>query len=244
MPVRNATGGFEFSQATGANSLGGLGGFAHARTFALSIPDFKGIAPASDDSPKDTEGLARMLNLYARSFALPGAVMNPKQVVIQHGLPPINIVDSVTFAPWTVTFVDNEALEIRKYFEAWMGTIRRWENHSYATAKRYKAKKSCASILDTGNNPVHTYEFHGMFPTDISPLTVGQDNTGLIEFSVTFYYDFYKILPLNAPNCVKAVEETTSLSKLAGYGVGLVGGLLGLPAAGLVGEQLLNASNR
>lgn len=189
--------------------------FSYAKLFALSIPDFKGFGgssfiPSKNTSgpggAKDINGVASKLNAYARSFALPGAVKNPKQVTIQHGLPPINIVDSVTFAPWTVTFIDDSLLTIRKFFESWMGAIRRWEDHSYAVPIRYKANNSVASILNMDRHPIQSYEFFGMFPTDISPITVGQDNNNLIEFSVTFYYDFYRLIPVVEPSAVMAVE--------------------------------------
>lgn len=194
------------------------GNFAYAKVFALSIPDFKGFGgDAHPHAQRDTQGVASKLNAYARSFALPGAVMNPKQVIIQHGLPPINISDSVTFAPWTVTFIDEEALTIRKFFETWMGASRLWNDHSYATPVRYKANGAVASVLDMEGNPVHSYHFFGMFPTDISPITVGQDNNNLIEFSVTFYYDFYRFKPYTEPNPVKASELPKDSEKNAQY---------------------------
>lgn len=178
--------------------------FSTAKYFSITIPQFKGLS--ASNSP--VTGLAPVLSAYARSFGLPGAVVNAKPVTIQHGLPPINISDTVVFSPWTITFVDDDKLSIRKFFETWLGVIRSWDGHYYNPPASYKAHGSEASILDDNRMPIHVYEFFGMFPTDISPIVVGQDNNNLIEFSVTFYYDFYKLSPIKNPEAATSTKAT------------------------------------
>jgi len=103
-----------------------------------------------------------------------------------------------TFAPWTVTILNDEDFAIREALETWSNNINRHEANlrdtALATNVAYRTTATVTQYSKTGV-PIRTYEFVNLFPTDIAAIELSWDNSDAIqEYSVTFEYDYWRIV--------------------------------------------------
>lgn len=111
----------------------------------------------------------------------------------------IKLAGDRTFQPWTVTIINDEDFLIRNAVENWsnamntlQGNIRQGGTPSPIA---YKAQAQVTQYSKTGT-PLRTYQFNGLFPTDITGIPLDWNNTDQIEeFQVTFQYDWWEVLP-------------------------------------------------
>jgi hypothetical protein len=109
----------------------------------------------------------------------------------------VKIAGDRTFAEWTVTIINDEDFLIRNAMESWMaainshqGNIRQLES---ASPSAYKSQAQITQYSKTGL-PLRTYQFNGIYPTTIAPITMDWATTDDIErFDVTFQYDYWEV---------------------------------------------------
>lgn len=98
-----------------------------------------------------------------------------------------------TFAPWTVTVINDEDFAIRNAMEEWMNFINSHDSNSRGLPQQYKSNAQITQFSKDGS-PLRTYVFEGMFPTSIDGIAMDWSQTDSIEeFSITFEYDLWKV---------------------------------------------------
>lgn len=98
-----------------------------------------------------------------------------------------------TFAPWTVTVINDEDFAIRNAMEEWMNFINSHDSNSRGLPQQYKSNAQITQYSKDGS-PLRTYVFEGMFPTSIDGIAMDWSQTDSIEeFSITFEYDLWKV---------------------------------------------------
>lgn len=110
----------------------------------------------------------------------------------------VRVAGNRTFEPWTVTIMNSESFDIRNAMEQWMAGINSHEGNRQSAADNslssYKADAFVEHLNKKGDQdrPIATYQFHGLFPTEISSIELGWENNDTIEeFTVTFAYDYW-----------------------------------------------------
>ena len=104
----------------------------------------------------------------------------------------VKIAGDRTFAEWTVTVINDEDFLIRNAMEAWMAAINSHEGNVTAGLD-YKNQAQITQFSKTGA-PLRTYNFNGLFPTNISAITMDWNTVDEIEtFEVTFAYDWWNV---------------------------------------------------
>lgn len=111
----------------------------------------------------------------------------------------IKLVGDRTFEPWTVTVVNDEDFLIRNALENWSNAMNSLQGNLRTTGSasplNYKAQAQVTQYSKTGV-PLRTYQFNGIFPTDIAAIDLDWNSTDQIEeFQVTFQYDWWEVLP-------------------------------------------------
>lgn len=97
-----------------------------------------------------------------------------------------------TFAEWTVTIINDEDFLIRNAMEEWSNAINRLQRN-VREINRYKSQAQVTQFSKDGSK-LRTYEFNGIFPSNISPIEMDWSTTDQIElFQVTFQYDYWTI---------------------------------------------------
>ena len=109
----------------------------------------------------------------------------------------IRLAGDRTFGQWTVTVINDEDFLIRNSMEEWSNKINSLQGNvrlfGSASPLLYKSAAQVTQYSKTGN-PIRTYTFSGIYPSEISPIDVDWNSTDQIEeFTVTFQYDYHEV---------------------------------------------------
>jgi hypothetical protein len=97
-----------------------------------------------------------------------------------------------TFAEWTVTIINDEDFLIRNAMEEWSNAINRLQRN-VREINRYKSQAIVTQFAKDGSK-LRSYDFNGIFPSNISPIELDWSTTDQIElFQVTFQYDYWNV---------------------------------------------------
>jgi hypothetical protein len=108
-----------------------------------------------------------------------------------------------TFAPWTITVINDTNFTLRNSFEKWMNFMNRNDDNAGVITPTLYQTDMKVHQLGRGNVneipaiggqiPIYkSYKFYGAFPTDITPIALSYDSVDTIEeFSVTFEYQWW-----------------------------------------------------
>lgn len=109
----------------------------------------------------------------------------------------IKLAGNRVFQPWTVVVMNDEDFLIRNAIEQWSSEINsnRGNISGFGTASPllYKSQAQVVQYSKTGV-PIRTYQFNGIWPSQIAPMPVDWNATDAIEeFQVVFEYDWWEI---------------------------------------------------
>lgn len=97
------------------------------------------------------------------------------------------------FNPWQVTIINDEDFLIRNAMEQWSNQINGLESNLRTIDARYKAEATVTQYAKNGK-ALRTYQFHGLFPSDITQIDLDWGNTDQYEtFQVVFQYDYWTV---------------------------------------------------
>lgn len=163
------------------------GGIARPNLFevVLSFPD-----DVVDPSVNDLESKARFL---VKGAALPASTVTPINIPFRGRN--LKIAGDRTFDVWTVTVINDTDFAIRGSFERWMNSIAKVSDNSGNTNP--VDYQTDAIVHQLGRAPVtgagsaqesavdqpilRSYQFHGIWPTNISAIALSYDSTDAIE---------------------------------------------------------------
>ena len=104
----------------------------------------------------------------------------------------IKLAGDRTFGDWTVTVINDEDFLIRNAMEQWSHQI----NAMQRNVRELAGYKSDGFVTQYGKDktPLRTYEFRGIFPTEVSAIELDWGATDTYEtFTVTFQYDWWTV---------------------------------------------------
>ena len=101
-----------------------------------------------------------------------------------------------TFPDWTITIINDEDFNVRNAFEKWMDALNSHSlnvrNPAAFNQLLYTSDAKVTQFSKTGA-PLKTYNFVGLFPTDVSPIELDWGTNDTIEeFSVTLAYQYWE----------------------------------------------------
>lgn len=133
-----------------------------------------------------------------------------------------------TFAPWTITVINDTNFTLRNSFEKWMNFMNRNDdNAGVITPANYQTNmyvhqlgrgkvasttsENTFPITSQEKIPIHkSYKFYGAFPTDITPIELSYDSVDTIEeFSVTFEYQWWDTYEGDSSKTMLGTSEGT-----------------------------------
>jgi hypothetical protein len=182
------------------------GGGARSNLFEVSLPSFP--APIRDFW-KTTKGAeADTFNFLCKAAALPASNVASIDVPFRGRI--MKVAGDRTFDPWTVTIINDEDFKLRTAFELWMNAMSRLDTatgftdpNAYMTdAYVYQLGRgaetgkfsSVESQATDGSRiqPLKTYKFYDIFPTNVSEIAVSYDSADEIEeFTVEFQVQWW-----------------------------------------------------
>lgn len=104
----------------------------------------------------------------------------------------VNFAGERTFAPWTVTVLNDNDFLIRNAMEAWMNGINNnVSNTGLVNPAQYQVDMEVFQ-LDRNGNPIKAYKFVDAYPTEVGAIELNFDtNNQIEEFTVTFQYNYW-----------------------------------------------------
>ena len=123
---------------------------------------------------------------------LPGQTVNP--AIVQYRGREIKFAGDRTFAPYTMTVLNDTEMSIRSAMEQWMSGIENLKDKSGAlTPTSYQADVNI-SQLDRNGDTLRTYSLRDAFPVDLSPIALDFGaNDQISTFQVTLQYQYFNI---------------------------------------------------
>ena len=178
------------------------GGGARPNLFEVTLPSFPGAAEdfwgeGENESNTKMAFLCKAAQLPASTVAEIPVAFRGRQ---------LKVAGERTFDPWTVTIINDEDFGLRTSFEAWMNKLSKLNDAtgvtnptSYMTNAYVKqlgrGKERFATENAGGESSVlRTYKFYDIWPTNVSEIALGYDQSDSIEeFTVTFAVQYFTI---------------------------------------------------
>ena len=176
------------------------GGGARPNLFEVNINDFK-FADAWDNET---------FQFLCKAAALPASTITPVEIPFRGRI--LKVAGDRTFDTWAVTVINDEDFKLRTSFEQWMNGISKLSDASGATTPNSYMGNAVVNQLGRsttrfGNTnsgegdasgggtplePLRSYYFDGIFPTEVSSIDLSYENTDTLEeFTVDFQVQYY-----------------------------------------------------
>jgi hypothetical protein len=178
------------------------GGGARNNLFEVTLPSFPGAA--SDFWGEGENESNTKMSFLCKAAVLPASNVPEIPVAFRGRI--LKVAGDRTFDPWTVTIINDEDFGLRTSFEAWMNKLSKLNDatgvtnpNSYMTnayVKQLGRGKERFSEENTGNESsvLRTYKFYDIWPTNVSEISLGYDQSDSIEeFTVTFAVQYFTI---------------------------------------------------
>lgn len=139
-----------------------------------------------------TSSFTERAKFLTRAAEIPAASVGT--IPVQYFGRAVNFAGNRTFAPWTVTILNDEDFGIRNSMEEWSSKINGLANNlrdvTFGSPLSYKADLSVTQFSKTGI-PLRTYTFVGAYPTEVGTIALDWGTEGIEEFTVTWQYDYW-----------------------------------------------------
>ena len=141
--------------------------------------------------PAYAAGDVELTSFMCKAAQLPASTITPIPVGFRGRF--VNIAGDRTFAPWTITIINDTDFAVRRAMERWMNGI---NAHSANTGLVNPADYQVDMIvqqLDKDEAVLYEYKFVGAFPTTISEIALAYDvNDTIEEFTAEFQIQYWE----------------------------------------------------
>jgi hypothetical protein len=139
------------------------------------------------------DGSADALSSFMVSASSLPAFSIDKQTISFFGRD-INLDGKRTYADWECTIINDEDFALRNALETWMNALNSPEGNTNtlgsSSPTEYKAQGTITQYSKT-NEPLRTYKFVGLFPTELSNIEMEWSDNKIETFTVTFAIDYF-----------------------------------------------------
>ena len=178
------------------------GGGARPNLFEVSIPSFpSAISEAWGPGIQDENGT---FNFLCKATNLPASTVAAVNVPFRGRN--LKVAGDRTFAPWSVTIINDEDFQLRTAFERWANVLSKLDDAtgvsnptSYMTDAYVQQLGRGAQRFSTSNDGgqsavLRTYKFYDIFPTNIGEIGLSYDTGDTIEeFTVEFQVQYFTV---------------------------------------------------
>ena len=160
------------------------GGGTRANLFevVLTFPD---AAQPDQDVLEKARFLVKGANLPASNVA---------QIEVPFRGRVLKIAGDRTFDSWTVTVINDTDFAIRSAFEKWQNTINRLSDNTGLTNPADYQADAYVYQLDRDGSTLRSYRFYDTFPTQVGPIELSYDATGIQEFTVELQVQYWEAI--------------------------------------------------
>ena len=181
------------------------GGGARPNLFEVTISDFPGY----------TDAVGEDIKFLCKGAQLPESTVGLVEVPFRGRT--FKVAGDRTFAPWSITVINDTDFAIRNAMETWMQTIAQYKDGSGATDPGDYMREATVSQLlrdpsatnatvGSGTNvnnideQAGQYRFYDIWPTNVSAIDLSYDSSDVIEeFTVEFQVNYWAPLSKSNP---------------------------------------------
>jgi len=165
----------------------------------LNFPSDSALTFMSNDATPQTEnqtitddGVANKVPFLVKAANLPASNITPVEVPFRGRI--LKVAGERTFDTWTVTVLNDTDFKLRTVMEQWMNGISRLANGSGEVNPTDYTKDAKVNQLGRNGDVLRSYNFVGLFPTNISEVPLSMDTTDTIEeFTVEFQVLYWTV---------------------------------------------------
>ncbi len=158
---------------------------------------FEVVLTFPDTSAPDQEVLDKA-RFLVKGANLPAS--NVAQIEVPFRGRVLKIAGDRTFDSWTVTVINDTDFSIRSAFEKWQNTINRLsDNTGLVNPADYQADAYIYQ-LDRDGSTLRSYRFYDTFPTQVGPIELSYDSSGIQEFTVELQVQYWEAIKGTGPN--------------------------------------------
>ena len=161
-----------------------IGGGARPNLFEVELAFPEEIAIDNDVKEK-----ARFL---VKAAALPASNITPIDVNFRGRI--LKIAGDRTFDTWTITVINDTDFAIRSAFEKWMNSINRLSDATGTNNPADYQEDAYVHQLDRDGSTLRSYRFYDTFPTQVGPIELSYDATGIQEFTVELQVQYWEAI--------------------------------------------------
>ena len=178
------------------------GGGARPNLFEVTLPSFPGAAEdfwGEGENESNTK-----MSFLCKAAVLPASNVPEIPVAFRGRI--LKVAGDRTFDPWTVTIINDEDFGLRTSFEAWMNKLSKLNDATGVTNPTSYMTNAYVKQLGRGSkrfseensggesSVLRTYKFYDIWPTNVSEISLGYDQSDAIEeFTVTFAVQYFTI---------------------------------------------------
>lgn len=138
----------------------------------------------------DITRIGQNFSFLCKAAQLPGSTIG--LVEVPYFGRNVKLAGNRTFAEWTVTVLNDEDFAVRNALEILMQDINSHEENLAAVLSDGYQFDAIVKQYSKIGDIIKTYEFKGMFPTDIAPIELDWGSNDTIEeYQVTFAYQYW-----------------------------------------------------
>ena len=135
-------------------------------------------------------GAARAASFLCNATSLPAVTV--QELNMPYRGRPVYFAGERTFAPWSITVINDGDFLVRNAFERWSNAIANFNaTNGLQNPTDYQVDLRVLQ-LDRNGNQLKAYKFFDAFPTEIGQMTLSYDNPNIQTFDVQFVYNFYE----------------------------------------------------
>ena len=136
-------------------------------------------------------GLADNEAILVKAASLPASIINPIEVPFRGRKLPV--AGDRSFEPWTITVINDNDFRIRSAFEQWSNRIQEHISGQGQLAPLDYMDDMSVQQLDRNENVVMSYDFTGVWCSNISAIDLSYDSENTIEeFTVELQVTYWK----------------------------------------------------
>lgn len=142
---------------------------------------------------KDDHNSGRTFDILCKASAFPSVTLG--QIELWNQGRKLIIPGDTSFSnSWTLSFYQTEDHAIRKAMIAWMKRADHWHGNSHSGEPSNVMIDMNVQQLDSDGAPTVMYTFHNCFPTEVSEISLGDDQADTaMEFDTTFSFTDWSV---------------------------------------------------
>ena len=158
------------------------GGGARANQFkvTMTFPGYSSVGGETSD-----------LSYLCTATSIPGQSLGTVAVPFRGRV--LNLVGDRTFAPWSMTVLNDTDFKIYRGLERWMNGMNNMTDNEGLTNPNDYQVDGFIDHLDRDGNSIKQYVFRGAFPTTLGDIALDYGTNNAIEsFDVTLSYQYFE----------------------------------------------------